>query len=82
MPNPAAQEVFIDCHLPELMPVDLRVFDLSGKQVLPTVEAMGTTGNNRFTINIAPLSDGVYFIQITGRDFSISERLIKSGRTY
>lgn len=80
MPNPSAQEVFIDCNLSEVMPVNLRVFDLAGKQVLPTVQAVGTTGNNRFTINIAPLPDGVYFLQITGRDFSISERLIKSGR--
>jgi hypothetical protein len=80
MPNPSAQEVFIDCSLSEVMPVSLRVFDLAGRQVLPTLEAFGTTGNNRFTIDIASLPDGVYFIQISGRDFSISERLIKSGR--
>lgn len=80
MPNPSADDVYIDCNLTEVMPVDLRVFDIAGRQVLPTVEAIGTTGNNRFTINIAPLPDGVYFLRITGRDFSISERLIKSSR--
>lgn len=80
MPNPSADEVYIECNLSEVMPVDLRVFDIAGRQVLPTVEAIGTTGSNRFAINIASLPDGVYFLQITGRDFSISERLIKSGR--
>ena len=64
-PNPATSEVNISFETQAEGNVEIKVFDLNGKQVLQTNTAT-QIGKNQTSINIDRLVSGVYFVHISG----------------
>ena len=64
-PNPATSEVNISFETQAEGNVEIKVFDLNGKQVLQTNTAT-QKGKNQTSINIDQLISGVYFVHISG----------------
>jgi hypothetical protein len=65
MPNPASNELTINFKLEkELNSVNVRVIDMTGKEVISTREVSATVGMNAHTIDVSDLSSGLYMISI------------------
>jgi hypothetical protein len=62
-PNPANNEVTIPIYTKSARNLELRLFDLSGKQVKPTVSRK-IEGNENITLPVHDLKSGIYFIEI------------------
>lgn len=67
-PNPTEGSVFIDIEKAEEL-VDVQIMDLTGR----IVRSENATANNRISIDLSGLSDGVYHVNLN----SISGRLVK-----
>jgi len=71
-PNPAGTEVIL--YLPMDIVVDIRLFDVSGKQVIyqPNIFIIDS-----HAIDISVLNDGIYFIRINSEYGTITKKIIK-----
>lgn len=77
-PNPANEEVRIGYYLSETSPVDIQIFDLQGKMVKEVLSNRNNAaGNHKVDFNVEDLSNGTYFIKLTGDDFSATQKLLK-----
>jgi len=76
-PNPFNPSTKIDFELPVESSVSLKVFDLSGKEVMSPVnnETM-KAGYHTAVINSGGLSSGVYFYRLTAGKFSSVKKMI------
>ncbi len=75
-PNPAKNTLHIELDLAGTSDLTIRVMDISGKQVMHTVN--GRTGE-RFAskLDISGLAQGVYMIEVTDGKYTSVRRLIK-----
>lgn len=67
-PNPCSTKLFMD--LPGNMPVEVRIFDMQGKQVFHTKQQERTIGT-------ASLPRGMYTVLVQSKDEMFREKLIK-----
>jgi hypothetical protein len=66
-PNPTSNQLTIDT---ELNINEMSVVDITGKVIM-------TTKENTTTINVADLSDGIYFIQLITENRTITKKFVK-----
>ena len=71
-PNPAGTEVIL--YLPMDIVVDIRLFDVSGKQVIYQPNIFISKSH---AINISVLNDGIYFVRINSEYGTITKKIIK-----
>ncbi|XZF12400.1 choice-of-anchor D domain-containing protein [Chitinophagaceae bacterium MMS25-I14] len=63
-PNPTGNEAAIDITLKKEERLIISVYDMQGKQVLPSVDRTFSSGNQHLVLNTASIQNGIYFVQI------------------
>ncbi len=76
-PNPATDNVSVQFTLPQAGDYDLRVLDINGK-VLKDLKDKGTQGVNIKNMTLDRLTNGMYFIQITSGQSTITTKFLKN----
>ena len=76
-PNPTTNEVSLKFTLPQAGEYTLQVMDINGKLLITETEN-GNEGVNINTMNFGSLTNGMYFIQITSGQASITTKVIKN----
>lgn len=74
MPNPTSGQVNIAMTLPNATDITLTVTNALG-QVITKAEIAGVT-NNYYTIDLSSYNNGVYFIELQGKDEKVVKRVI------
>lgn len=64
-PNPATDQLNLNLHLTEEKEMTVTVYNSIGQEVMTPVSAFGTTGENRISISVAELPEGIYFATVT-----------------
>jgi hypothetical protein len=75
-PNPFNPTTTIKYDLPIGSHVNLKLFDILGREVLTLVNGVEIAGHHQVTLNAAHLSSGVYFYKITAGSFTDVEKLV------
>ncbi|MEZ4824605.1 MAG: T9SS type A sorting domain-containing protein, partial [Ignavibacteria bacterium] len=75
-PNPFNPTTNLEFGISELGFVSLKVFDVSGKEVMTLVNEQKTPGYYKINFNGANLSSGIYFYTIKAGDFTYTKRMI------
>lgn len=75
-PNPFNPTTTISFNLPEVVNVELSIFDINGRLVETLVDGMMNAGSHQIVFNAADLSTGVYFVQLNASDFSATDKLL------
>lgn len=77
-PNPANNQFTINYNLSKSADVDIRIFDLTGKQILILEQGIRNKGNNQktyFTAN-EKIQKGVYFIKLKFNQITYTRKLV------
>lgn len=69
-PNPFNPATTISVQLPMASHVDLRVFDLLGREVASLANAFLNAGTHQFTFEASRLSAGIYFYRLVAGEFT------------
>lgn len=75
-PNPFNPSTEISYHLPVSSNVELRVFDILGKEVSTLVNGRQAYGNHAITFNASKLNSGIYFYILRAGDFSQTGKMM------
>lgn len=75
-PNPFNPSTKITFSIPVDSKVNLRVYDLTGRQVAVIAEGSMSAGSHTVTLNAANLSSGAYFYTLTAGDFSKTMKMV------
>ncbi len=75
-PNPAKNEAVLALDLKKEQRVIVSVFDIQGKQVLAPVDRTFKAGEQKVTLNIAGIEDGLYFVQIASENGAVKIKLV------
>jgi len=77
-PNPVKQYLNVVVGVNCEDELQFKLFNLNGQKVFDEdARIMGL--NNTFTIDLTGFSDGIYFLNVTGNDISITKKIILSG---
>ncbi len=63
-------------HLPRAAPVDLRLYDLSGREIAVLLNGPRSSGAHRITWRIENLPAGLYFCRLRSKDFMQTQKLL------
>lgn len=74
-PNPTDDKFILDFEVSETQSVELRIFDMAGREVRHLMNGKAKAGTNRFSFSLAPLPSGNYILNIIG-----SEGIVKAAR--
>jgi hypothetical protein len=82
-PNPFNPSTKIDFSLPVESKVNIKMYDISGKEVMNIMSEQKSAGYHTVNINASVLSSGTYFYQINavgadGKNFTTSKKMILS----
>jgi hypothetical protein len=75
-PNPFNPSTKINFSLPKSGMVDLRVYDVLGREVAVLVNGMTQAGTNSVDFNASELSSGVYFYTLRAGDFTNTKKML------
>lgn len=75
-PNPFNPETQIRFDLPKNEFVSMKVFDITGKEVMTLVNSELVSGSYNLTFNASDIGSGVYFYTITAGDFKDTKRFV------
>ena len=75
-PNPFNPSTQIRFSLPKAQNVTLEVFDVTGKSVALLISGRVEAGNNSIPFIARDLPSGMYLYILSGRDFSLSRKMI------
>ncbi|HLA63627.1 MAG TPA: T9SS type A sorting domain-containing protein [Rhodothermales bacterium] len=75
-PNPATNRVTIRYEIDQPGPVQLRVFDSTGREVALLVDGVLPTGEHRTTLGVDGLARGLYLIQLDAGAGSVTRPVI------
>lgn len=73
-PNPTNKEININVNLNLTENLELKVFDVVGKEVFKK-DIIGNLGINKYEINQS-LKQGIYYVSLFGQNFSSTQKLI------
>jgi len=74
MPNPTSGMFFINFELPQVSEVQVRIFDITGKEILTSQKQ--NIYENQLEFNLASFTNGVYIVKITVDDSVLSKRIV------
>ncbi len=66
-PNPFNPEAVISLQLPVVCEIELRVYDVLGREVAVLANEQRSAGAHRFVFNGSHLGSGVYFCRLSAR---------------
>lgn len=75
-PNPAANEMQIHFSLPEAGNITIEMTDVLGASVQILTREWRTAGNHTQSVNLSPLSEGTYFLQLRGEGFQAVHKVL------
>ncbi len=75
-PNPSSDKFMVSLDLLKSNNVSLEVIDITGKQILSSMNHSLSSGLNQFEINTSEMKAGIYFLQISTPETSTSVRLV------
>lgn len=75
-PNPFNPATYINYQIPEKQFVEIKVYDVLGKEVASLVDQELPAGFYTVTFDAAQLSSGVYFYRMQAGDFNITKKLL------
>ncbi|MCF6269664.1 MAG: T9SS type A sorting domain-containing protein [Melioribacteraceae bacterium] len=75
-PNPFNPSTFINYSLPKSGFVELKVYDMLGREVASLVNKEQSIGNYKIEFNASNLTSGVYFYRISSAGFTKSMKMI------
>lgn len=73
-PNPASGNAIIAFDLPETAPVELTLYDISGRTVRTVVDETLTTGEHE--ARVSGLAPGVYVYRLRAGDFNAAKKMV------
>lgn len=77
-PNPANDIILIDFETKSTEFLTYKLYDAQGKEVKLLMRALTKAGENQFTLSLAPLENGVYFLEISNENQKIlTKKIIK-----
>ncbi|MBK9332016.1 MAG: T9SS type A sorting domain-containing protein [Ignavibacteria bacterium] len=75
-PNPFNPSTSINYEIPFDGNVSLKIFDISGKEVVTLVNEVKTAGYYSYKFNASNLSSGVYYYTISANDFTATRKMM------
>lgn len=75
MPNPSSGEFYVKFAVPNKNSCDVNVYDVSGKLVFKQLCNLNEN-NNELKVNLKGVMPGIYFINITDKERSYSDKII------
>lgn len=76
-PNPVKDQVFLPVTLNQSQRIELALFDITGRNVLPAYGTQLAAGTHRIGLNVAGLHPGLYVYRINGERGVATGKLIK-----
>ncbi|MDP3928893.1 MAG: T9SS type A sorting domain-containing protein, partial [Bacteroidota bacterium] len=76
-PVPFEDNIRIKLYLPQLEQVQVKVFDLTGKELMHLAEGKYAKGEHELHANLGRLSSGVYIMEIKTSVKSVQQKIIK-----
>lgn len=67
-PNPVSERFMVEFHLKERMLISIDILDQTGRQVNHFFKEYAKAGRNQFSFSTAPLSTGMYYINISDKN--------------
>jgi hypothetical protein len=77
-PNPASNSVKVEIELPGEANAELSLYDICGQKLQPLLSGQMTPGQHIFYLDIAGLSNGIYFLGLKGPSFSVTQKMVVS----
>lgn len=75
-PNPTYGKVLVEWWQAESETVNINLYDMMGKRVYQQSLADLDAGDQKLDLDLGTLSDGTYSLELTGKSFSISKKLV------
>ena len=75
-PNPATANTLIQYEIQNNSNVSLKVYDITGREVISTNEGNQVAGNHSIVINAGNLQAGSYFYTLTVGNYSLTKKMI------
>jgi hypothetical protein len=75
-PNPFNPSTSINFDLPVDGKVSLKIYDMSGKEVMTLVNEVRTAGYHSVSFNASSLSSGVYFYTLSADNFTATKKMM------
>ncbi|MBK9332395.1 MAG: T9SS type A sorting domain-containing protein [Ignavibacteria bacterium] len=75
-PNPFNPSTTISYEIPVDGAVSLKIFDMSGKEVMDLVDGVKNAGYYSINFNAANLSSGIYFYSLSANDFTSVKKMM------
>jgi len=75
-PNPFNPKTTIDFNIPSDMKVTLKIFDVSGREIISPVNEFKTAGYYSINFDGSNLSSGIYFYTLKAGSFSITKKFV------
>ncbi len=75
-PNPFKEHSVISYHLKENCNVNLKIFDITGKEIKTLVNEQQQKGNYKVTLNADNLNNGIYFYKIMAGNQTYSNKIV------
>lgn len=75
-PNPASAITCIPVETTKEIAATIELFDMIGKKVQTIYEGKIASGNKNFFINAADFSKGIYFVKLSTKEYSVSQKLM------
>ncbi|HAY34692.1 MAG TPA: hypothetical protein DCY06_11220 [Bacteroidetes bacterium] len=75
-PNPFNPSTTISYEIPVDGAVSLKIFDMSGKEVMTLVDGVKNAGYYSINFNASNLSSGIYFYKLSANDFTSVKKMM------
>ncbi|MBS1518987.1 MAG: T9SS type A sorting domain-containing protein [Bacteroidetes bacterium] len=75
-PNPFNPSTKIDFSLPADGLVTMKIFDMSGKEVMTLLNEVKTAGYHSVNFNASNLSSGIYFYRLSAADYTDTKKMM------
>jgi expansin len=75
-PNPAKEEITVQYILIENAKVAISIYDVSGKEIMNSINENQFTGEIQRTINIKNLQNGIYFLKINANESQYIQKMV------
>lgn len=76
-PIPAQNNILIDIYLSDYQNFKIEIYSLEGKVMKQAIQ-LGNAGLNRINMDLSDFATGVYWIQVSSRMDSFSQKIIKA----